>query len=383
MNAILDAKVRFLSGTDAYPGYSGGVELRETHMSWVFLTDDRVYKFKKPVKFAYLDFSTLARREAACRAELRVNRRLAADIYLGVVPLTRSGGGYAIDGDGDIVEWLIVMRRLGAHRMLDQVIAENRLMPADVSRLVDKLVSFYRHAKPVFLSPEAYRARWRSAIAYNYALLRDRQFALPQGIVARLYHIQRRFIGARGHLFDRRVRGRHIVDGHGDLRPEHIWLGEPLRIIDSLEFDPRLRHVDPFDEVAYLSLECERVGAAWAGERIRDGLIRALRNGPSAQLFAFYRCYRASLRARLAIAHLAAPDVRTPEKWRPLAQDYLKLALAEARRLERFLRTPADRRSAVPHAADRSPLPATAHRAGYRASRERARRSGGKAVPHR
>ena len=121
-----------------------------------------------------------------------------------------------------------------------------------------------------------------------------------------------------------------FVDGHGDLRPEHIWLGDPVRIIDCLEFNAQLRACDPFDEIAFLSLECERLGAAWAGEHIRRRM-RALRDGPPEELFFFYRCHRATLRARLAIAHLLEPDPRTPEKWPRLARPYLRSRLRTRR----------------------------------------------------
>src|SRR5208283_2544205 len=104
---------------DAYRPPVPEVVRRETHMSEVFLADDRVYKLKKPVRFPYLDFSTLARREAACRAELKLNRRLAPNVYLGVVPLACSAQGLAIAGDGEVVDWLVVMTRLDESQMLD------------------------------------------------------------------------------------------------------------------------------------------------------------------------------------------------------------------------------------------------------------------------
>jgi aminoglycoside phosphotransferase family enzyme len=139
------------------------------------------------------------------------------------------------------------------------------------------------------------------------------------------------------------VRKRCIVDGHGDLRPEHIFLGAPVRIIDCLEFNPGLRAVDPFDELAYLSLECERLGAAAAGDHIMRRVTHGLRDGLSEGLFRFYRCHRATLRARLAIAHLLERNPRTPEKWPRLARTYLRIAAADAARLERLIRTPRGR----------------------------------------
>ena len=116
-------KVAFLSRPDAYPHRADEVVVRETHMSWVFLAGPRVYKLKKPVRFPYLDFSTLARREAACRAELRLNRRLAGDVYVDVIPLTAMQHRLALAGSGAVVDWLVVMRRLDERCMLDHAIA--------------------------------------------------------------------------------------------------------------------------------------------------------------------------------------------------------------------------------------------------------------------
>ena len=336
----LDAKVSFLSRPDAYRPTPGEVIRRETHMSWVFLVGDRVYKLKKPVHFPYLDFSSLARREAACRAELRLNRALAPDVYLDVVPLVDTGAGLSIGGAGTPVDWLVVMHRLDEREMLDSLIAERRVDIVKLDRLVESLAQFYLSATPVFLAPAIHLADWKRGLAYNRRVLLDPRFAIPAGLVRRIDRAQRNFLEQRGRLIAARLQSRRIVEGHGDLRPEHIWLGDRVRIIDCLEFNPRLRVVDPFDEVAYLSLECERLGAAWVGAFIERRMKRMLRDGPVEELFTFYRCHRATLRARLAIAHLLEEHPRMPEKWPRLARTYLKLAEASARKLDVFLKTP-------------------------------------------
>jgi aminoglycoside phosphotransferase family enzyme len=331
-------KIEFLMRGDAYRPPVAEVTCHETHMSQVFLAGDRVYKLKKPVRFPYLDFSTLGRREAACRAELRLNRRLAPDTYREVVPLVRSRRGLAMGGDGEVVDWLVVMNRLDEKQMLDRVIGERRLHRWQLDRLAAVLVQFYRRASPAFISPAIHAAElWRS-LAYNRRVLLDARFHIPSGSVRHIDAMQRRFLTERAELLAERVRTRRIVDGHGDLRPEHVCLGDPVRIIDCLEFNARLRMVDPFDEIAFLCVECERLGAAWAGEYLRRRIMHALHDGDSEELFIFYRCHRATLRARLAIAHLLEPDPRTPEKWAPLALTYLRLAAADAVRLEKKLR---------------------------------------------
>jgi aminoglycoside phosphotransferase family enzyme len=334
----LDHKVAFLSDPNAYPDKLTVVTRRETHMSWIFFAGDRVYKLKKPVRFTYLDFSTLPRREAACRNELRLNRRLAADVYLGVVTLTATRRGLALGGDGTVVDWLVVMRRLDEGQTLERAIEEHRVETWQLDRLIANLVRFYRRAEPVLWSPAIHRRGWQDSLAYNRRVLLDPRLGLPAGLVRRIDSVQRRFVATRSGLLTKRISGRHMVEGHGDLRAEHIWLGDPVRIIDCLEFNPRLRAVDPFDEIAFLSLECERLGAAWAGRHIRRGVSRGLRDGLTEALFLFYRCHRATLRARLAIAHLLEDNPRTPEKWPRLARLYLRIAAADATRLERFLK---------------------------------------------
>jgi hypothetical protein len=189
----LDAKVSFLSRPDAYRPAPGEIVCRETHMSWVFLAGDRVYKLKKPVRFSYLNFSTLARREAACRAELRLNRALAPDIYLDVLPLVDTGDGLAIGGTGTTVDWLVLMKRLDEHDMLDRRIAESHVEISQLERLVAVLAQFYHAASPVFLSPAIHLADWRRSLAYNRRLLLDRRFGIPAGLVQRIDHAQRRF----------------------------------------------------------------------------------------------------------------------------------------------------------------------------------------------
>ncbi len=131
----LGDKVRFLSNPAAYPCIPEQVIARETHMSWVFMAGDRVYKLKKPVRFAYLNFSTLDRRAGACRAEDLLNRRLAPDVYLGVVPLTLSTSGLAISGDGPVVDWLVVMRRLEENETLEAALREGWLKSSQVDRV--------------------------------------------------------------------------------------------------------------------------------------------------------------------------------------------------------------------------------------------------------
>src|SRR3974390_797350 len=202
-------KVKFLTRGDSYYPAVPEVTCRETHMSQVFLAGDRVYKLKKPVRFPYLDFSTLGRRERACRAEVKLNRRLASYVYRGVTPLVLSEQGLAIGGQGEIVDWLVVMDRLDDSQMLDNVIRERRLHRWQLDRLVEVLLQFYRRAQPVFIAPAAHLAElWRS-LAYNRCILFDPRLGIPSGSVGPIDRIQRRFVSERAELLAERGRKRY------------------------------------------------------------------------------------------------------------------------------------------------------------------------------
>lgn len=355
----LARKVAFLSDPSTYGDQVDVVNRRETHMSWVFLAGERVYKLKKPVRFPYLDFSTLARREAACRAELRLNRRLAGDVYIGIAPLVLTKRGLALgpcchdaNGNspqairqhqasalaGEIIDWLVVMQRLDERCMLDHAIAARTVTATALDRLVALLARFYRGARRVRMTPQAHLADWRQSLADNRRALFDPRAQLPAALVHLIGGVQERFLARYSDLLAERARDGRIVDAHGDLRPEHIWLGDPPRIIDCLEFNARLRANDPFDEIAFLALECERLGSPWVARYLGERLTRAVPHPPPPALIAFYRCHRASLRARLAVAHLFEDHPRTPEKWPAQARAYLHLVAPAARRLDALLR---------------------------------------------
>src|SRR3974390_2238381 len=202
-------KVKFLTRGDAYCPPVPQVTCRETHMSQVFLAGDRVYKLKKPVSFPYLDFSTLARRDKACRAEVKLNRRLASDVYRGVTPLVLSEQGFAIGGQGEIIDWLVVMKRLDDSQMLDNVIRERRLHRWQLDRLVEVLLEFYRGPKPVFIAPAAHVAELWRGLAYNRRVLLDPRLSIPPGSVRRIDAIQRRFVSERAELLAERGRKRY------------------------------------------------------------------------------------------------------------------------------------------------------------------------------
>ena len=153
------------------------VRVIETHISWVFLAGAFAYKLKKPVRFEFLDFSTRDLRHQACLEEIRLNKRLAPDVYLSVLPITQaSDGGLALSGDGKPIDWLVQMRRLPADNTVDVLLRERRLTPAHVQAIANHLAQFYASLSPRPITAEEYRCRFDRHIRANAADLLN---ALP------------------------------------------------------------------------------------------------------------------------------------------------------------------------------------------------------------
>jgi len=276
------------------------VEVIETHHAWVFLLREHVLKMKKPVHTRWLDFSTPAQRKAACNEELRVNRALAPGVYLGLVQASWRPSGwvlrpiaegktqaetdlpYAATADSaEGTDWMVLMRRLPAERMLDQLILQGTVSPEGVDRLAHVLCAFWAGAPRASLTPQAWQERAAQTLAENERGLLPDAWALPNGQAGRwaaavrqvetaLEGCRRLQDGCARELAQRVAQGR-MVCGHGDLRPEHVHLPPPPArplVIDRLEFSENLRQVDPFEELSYLAVECRRLGAAWVGRRL-------------------------------------------------------------------------------------------------------------------
>jgi len=331
----LAAKVAFLSRVESYPEPTTAVRPIETHMSWVFLTDGNAYKLKKPVHLSYLDFRTEALRRHHCSEEVRLNQRLSNGVYLGTVPLMADAAGrLSIGAVGVAIDWLVHMRRLPAERMLDAMIKNGTLAEDDLRRVLAKLSRFYRAAPAVDMSPSVYRARFAAGIAENLRELCNPAYGLPRDLVESVCDRQVAVLEFQAALLEHRVQAGRVIEAHGDLRPEHICLEFDPQIIDCLEFSLDLRLLDPADELAFLALECGRLGAAGLRSVIFTAYADATGDAPPDRLVHFYQSYRASVRAKIAVWHLNDPVVTDPHKWSEHARDYLRLAREHIARCE-------------------------------------------------
>lgn len=332
----LAEKIRYLADPASYAGELREIEVKETHMSWVFLGKDRVLKLKKPVRYPFLDFSTLARRKFFCEEELRLNLRLAAETYRSAIPLYRRGAGQlSFDPPGRIVDWLVVMRRLPEQDMLDRLIKDKRLEESELHDVARKLADFYATCPPQTTDGAIYPALLMREQQVNRSILLRSEFDLRETGAAALLDDVDSGIEEMRQEIEARVATGHVVEGHGDLRPEHVCLVSPPQIIDCLEFNRSMRMLEPFDEVNYLGLECDLLGAPWVRTVLLDALERRIGNRPDGALLGLYGGFRCLLRARLCLAHLLESPVRHPEKWRPLALAYLAMAARECSSLRR------------------------------------------------
>lgn len=286
----------------------GSVEVVQTHSSAVFLVGNRAFKVKKPVSFAFLDYSTRARRMRACLDEMEVNVALAPHVYLGVrsiVPRDDRYGLGEVDAP-DAVDYAVEMVRFDEADTLAGAIASGRLGHAQVREVAGRIAAFHRDAAHVGGgSPREVLAMWERNLDELSAL------ALPAGVDVRaLRHFGRSFVSGRSAELGRRVRDGRIRDGHGDLRCEHVLLTPEVQIVDRIEFDPRLRAGDVAADLAFLTMELELRRQGWAARELIGAYRHSGGSAGGEELRSFYGAYWALVRAKVALIGGRGHDAR-------------------------------------------------------------------------
>ncbi len=320
-----------LRSPDAYKPPPRSVDFVETHISWIFLADRRVYKVKKPVDLGFLDFTTLERRKFFCEEEVRLNRRLAPWVYRGVVPITRSAGGWIEvgGGRGEVIEWAVEMERLPADRMLARMLDRGEIDNGHVRELAGLLAGFHAAAATGAGVDEHGSA---PAIANNVRENFDqlRPFLgdfLPADLVGYLERRAETSLAGHAELFRRRVRNGRIREGHGDLHAGNICFAPAgLAIYDCIEFNRRFRCGDVASDLAFLAMDLDLRGfPAFASYLVRE-YARKSGDPQVERLISFYKAYRAVVRAK--VATFTAKDITNSrrEGLRVEALRYLQLA---------------------------------------------------------
>lgn len=340
----LTALRRALVDPAMYPDPTSAVEVRETHISLVFLTDHYAYKIKKPVDLGFVDYSTLDKRHAWCQQEVALNRRLSTDVYLDVVPLHYDGSHYRFAGTGPAVEYAVKMRRLPASASLDERLKRGDVTGGIMAVLARKLAAFHAtHNAPVtaeangdgYGSHGRVQADWQE----NFAQTMHAGSELPDEMYTHMHQAVTTFLSHRSAWFDQRVAAGRIRDCHGDLRAEHIYIDNgTLQIIDCIEFNPQFRYIDVVSEIAFLAMDLERLGFSAEAHAFVRGYVEASGDLTLYRLLDFYRCYRAYVRGKVRYLLLqdAAPHRDLPRLERD-AERCFRLAGRYAQRLTRPL----------------------------------------------
>ncbi|MCY3656950.1 MAG: AAA family ATPase [Chloroflexi bacterium] len=327
---VLPEYVRALLRPDAYPSPPPDVELRQTHVSYVFLAGDVVYKTKKPVDFGFIDQVAPERREAFCHAEVRLNRRLAPDVYLGVGPIVRHpdgriavlAAGEPPPGDAEVVEWCVQMRRLPDDRTLRELLPAGEAPPRVAEHVVRQLIAFHEAAEVVESDPDF-------AGAAGDAAWWEREYGETEGFIGSTWAAgnaaaTRNFVASELErewaLFDARLADGRVIEGHGDLRADHVYVlddtGEDLAIVDCIEFSEwyHFRYLDAGYDIAFLAMDLEALGFAELGDEIAGRYIAASGDETMGVLQPLHRAFRAFVRGKVESIGAHAPEVSEEQR---------------------------------------------------------------------
>jgi aminoglycoside phosphotransferase family enzyme/predicted kinase len=339
---VLPLLVADLLRAAAFAHPAQDLRLVETHISWVILAGPYAYKLKKPVDFGFLDFTTLERRRADCEAEVALNRRLCADLYLGVVDVVQRDGRYCIGPPGVPLEPAVWMRRLPDSGMLPALLARGSADERLMVRLARHLTGFHATAAT---GSGVNEYGGVATLRHNW----EENFAQTEPFVGRTLTTEVRdfirtyvntFLIDQRPLLERRVAEGRIRDGHGDLHTGSVCVaGRRLYLFDCIEFNQRFRCADVAAEVAFLAMDLAHLGRADLADAFVDAYIAASGDGELRELLDFYTCYRAYVRAKVLCFRLDEPELSAADTVRIEAEAsaYFNLAWAAAGGLSRPL----------------------------------------------
>jgi aminoglycoside phosphotransferase family enzyme/predicted kinase len=320
-----------LQRPDAYPPpRPSTIRLITTHISWVFITDRDVWKVKRPVDYGFVDYTTLDRRQHFCHEEVRVNRRLAPDVYLDVVPVRQDDGRHSFGTLGTVVDYAVRMRRLAETANAESLLRDGHLTHDHLARLAARLAAFYATTPPQRQggSLDVLRAN----VEENFDQVEPfvGRFVESETLEA-VKGWQRAFLERDAKVFETRQAQGRVRDGHGDLRLEHVYFeGDQIVVIDAIEFNERFRIADVAADVAFLAMELDARGRP---DLAAAFLAEFARESGDYDLYAvidFYLSYRAWVRGKVASFLAADPSTGSEKAHRKSSEAHRLFALARA-----------------------------------------------------
>lgn len=315
----MDGLARLVEGLlrpEAYPERPEGIELRQTHISYLIFTPEFVYKIKKPVDFGFLDFTTLEKRRFFCEEEVRLNRRLAPGAYLGVSPITEEDGGLRVDGRGRPVEYAVKMRRLDEDRCLSRLIASDRATVETVARVARSIASFHASARTdahisAFGSSDIIMKNTEENFGQTLPFVGK---TVSERLHGRIRDYTADFLSFEAPLLESRIRNGFIRDCHGDIHSEHVFIDGGVQIIDCIEFNERFRYSDVAADIAFLSMDLDFLNRHALSAALDRAYFGETGDYDGLRLMDFYRCYRAFVRGKVESFKAFEPEVKEADK---------------------------------------------------------------------
>lgn len=330
------AQIDELISAGSFPGGSHQKELIETHISWVIICDEFVYKIKKPVLYPFLDFSTIDLRKYYCLREIELNQRFSANVYLEVLPVSLFQDHFVIGkSDGKLVDYAVKMRKLDPDKQMDILIKYDKLKPVHMKDLAECIATFHKKTEIIY-NQNVLKLKEQFNDLQSQKEFLTRSFGRAIGdLVDQSIETSNKFLKSNTALLKDRLRSGFFRDGHGDLHTRNIFLlPEPLPF-DCLEFNDEYRKIDILNEVAFLCMDLEALGRADLSGVFIDEynlLLPAMRNEMEHQLFIYYKSYRANVRAKVNSLRASSSSNKVDkelflaetEKYLNLMNSYLK-----------------------------------------------------------
>ena len=313
-----------------FPERNGPKTLVETHISWVIIGDQFVYKIKKPMKYSFLDFSTLALRKYFCEREIKLNRRFTRDIYLAVEPVREYAQSIRLGGeDGSIIDYAVKMKKLDEGKRMDKLLAAQMVTPTHIKALAQKVAAFHKTAEIIYQKDILAMEKDYNDLETVKEFLGVEIGQEYSGLIQKATTFSDRFLKQHNSLLVKRREKGFYRDGHGDLHTRNIFLlPEPVPF-DCIEFNDDFRQQDVLNEVAFLCMDLD----AFEQRKLSDLFLEsyniafpAISTSEERALFVYYKSYRANIRAKVnSLRAQSASDKREKKKALEAAQQYLSL----------------------------------------------------------
>ena len=296
-------QINTLLAPGKFPGSCGSPELVETHISWVFLCDQFVYKIKKPIRYSFLDFSTIEKRKYYCEREIELNRRLTDDVYLDVQTLREKQGNIFIgEADRAVIDYAVRMRKLDGDKQMDRLLLQNKVTETDIQNLAEKIASFHANTKIIYDKDIFDIHKKFIDLGGEREYLRDQLNPKSSGIISHAIEISGKFHDAHKTLLTNRFKVGFYRDCHGDLHSRNIFLLPAPQPFDCIEFNDDYRQIDVLNEVAFLCMDLdafERKDLSALFLARYNSLFPSIKTEEDRKLFIYYKSYRANIRAKV------------------------------------------------------------------------------------